>query len=127
MADSVAQLGLLVDLRDADAEAVAQAATELREELLQLDIESADAPSIGQAPPGTRAAEIVALGSLIVSLIQSPGLLSSVVGTVQSWVARQGSRSVKLELDGDVLEVTGISSREQSELIQNWIDRHRDG
>ncbi len=30
---------------------------------------------------------------------------------------------VRLELDGDVLEVVGVSSREQRRLIQTWIDR----
>jgi hypothetical protein len=30
-------------------------------------------------------------------------------------------------LDGDALEVTGISSRQQQELIGIWIERHGNG
>jgi len=31
---------------------------------------------------------------------------------------------VKLELDGDALELTGVSSRDQQRLIELWIERH---
>jgi hypothetical protein len=31
---------------------------------------------------------------------------------------------VRLELDGDELEVNGISSRRQDQLIKMWLDRH---
>jgi hypothetical protein len=33
-------------------------------------------------------------------------------------------RPALLELDGDVLEVSGVSSRHQDELIKVWLDRH---
>jgi hypothetical protein len=51
-------------------------------------------------------------------------MLGAVVDTVQSWLARLGSRSVKLELDGDVLEVTGVSAQQQGDLIRTWVERH---
>jgi len=38
-------------------------------------------------------------------------------------VTRQLRRAL-LELDGDVLEVSGISSRRQDQLIKVWLDRH---
>jgi hypothetical protein len=31
---------------------------------------------------------------------------------------------VKLEIDGDVLEVTGITRADQHALIQTWVDPH---
>jgi hypothetical protein len=83
-----------------------------------------DAAPGGQAPAGARAGELIALGSLIISLVQSADLLTSVVNTVQAWLSRRGARSVRLELNGDVLEVSGLSSREQRELIQAWVNRH---
>lgn len=110
--------------RDADAEEIAESTAMLREELLQLEVDSVDEAPAGEAPPGTRAAEAVALGGLIVTLVNSSGLLSAVVGTIQSWVSRLGRRRVRLELDGDVLDVTGVSSKEQHELITQWIARH---
>jgi len=45
---------------------------------------------------------------------------------VKSWISFSGGRSVKLEIDGNVLEVNGTSRRDQRELIQAWIDRHTD-
>lgn len=127
MAERVAQLDVEVDAGpDADPGEVAEATAQLRDLLLQLDVETVEAPTSGEPPPGARSVETMAVGTLIVSLVNSSGLLSSVVGSVQSWLSRLGSHSVKLELDGDVLEVTGISAKEQRELISHWIDRHSD-
>jgi hypothetical protein len=111
---------------DADAEDLAVLAVRLREQLLELDIESAEPTTVGQAPPGTRAGEVLLAGALTVMLAQSSGLLTAVVETVKSWASLGRERSVKLELDGDVLEVTGITRTDQRELIQTWIDRHAD-
>ncbi|MDP8977503.1 MAG: hypothetical protein M3N17_02790 [Actinomycetota bacterium] len=127
MAQRVAELDVRVDAGpNADPEEVAEATAQLRKLLLELDVEAVDAPSAGEAPPGTRSVETMAVGTLIVSLVNSSGLLSSVVASVQSWLSRLGRHSVKLELDGDVLEVTGISKDEQRKLITHWIDRHSD-
>ncbi|MGH8909014.1 MAG: hypothetical protein ACRD0K_21605 [Egibacteraceae bacterium] len=109
----------------ADAADLAERAAALREELLQLDVARVDLAMAGPAPAGTRAGEALAAGVLLVDLAASTGLLDAVVvDAVRSWVSRPGQRSVRLELDGDVLEVTGVSWREQRRLIQTWIDRH---
>jgi hypothetical protein len=127
MTDRVARLGLCIEAgSDSDAEELAELAVQLREQLLELDIERADPATAGQAPPGTRAGEIFVAGALTVMLALSKKLLTALTETVQSWVSLSGGRSVKLELDGDVLEVTGITRRDQRELIQVWIDRHTD-
>ena len=127
MTERVARLALRIDAGlEADAAELAELAVDLRDQLLELDIESADHVTVGQAPPGTRAGEILVAGALTVMLAQSCGLLTALIETVQSWVSRIGERSVKLEIDGDVLEVTGITRKDQRELIQIWIDRHTD-
>ena len=127
MAERVTRLGLWIETdSEADAEELAGLAVDLREQLLELDIERVDPATAGQAPPGTRAGEIFVAGALTVMLALSQKLLTALTETVQSWVSRGGGRSVKLELDGDVLEVTGITRRDQRELIQAWIDRHAD-
>jgi hypothetical protein len=127
MTERVARLGLCIETgSEADAEELAELAVDLREQLLELDIERADPVTAGQAPLGMRAGEIFVAGALTVLLALSQKLLTALTETVQSWVSRSGGRSVKLELDGDVLEVTGITRRDQRELIQTWIDRHTD-
>lgn len=108
---------------DADAEEVAEATLQLRRELLDLDVEAAELPRAGKAPPGTRAVELAALGALLVTVSQSE-LLTPVVAAVRSWLAGSPRRSIKLELGGDVLELTAVSSREQRRLTDEWLARH---
>lgn len=118
------ELRVQVDAQGAEPEETAELTRQLRWELLELDVDAAELAAGGEAPPGTRAADAIALGGLIVSLANASGLLASVVNAIQSWVSGHGPRSVKLELDGDVLEVSGISSRRQDQLIKVWLDRH---
>ncbi|MGH3770050.1 MAG: hypothetical protein ACRDRW_01385 [Pseudonocardiaceae bacterium] len=127
MSERVTRLGLCISAGpDADAAELDELAMQLREQLLELDIERADRATAGQAPPGARAGEVLVAGALTVLLAQSSGLLTALVETVRSWVSRGSGRSVKLELDGDVLEVTGITRADQRELIKTWVDRHTD-
>ncbi|MDQ3762631.1 MAG: hypothetical protein M3460_13485 [Actinomycetota bacterium] len=65
-------------------------------------------------------------GALIVVLTQSSDLFTALVERVQSWISLDRQRSVKLEIDGDVLEINGIARKDQRELIQHWINRHTD-
>jgi hypothetical protein len=60
----------------------------------------------------------------VVQLVLQPGVLASIVEGVRSWLQRQSARSVKLTLDGDSLEVTGVSSEEQDRLVELWIARN---
>ena len=77
----------------------------------------------GGPPPGTKAVEVAALGALIVGVAKSQ-VLVNVVAAVRSWLGGQQQRSVRLELDGDVLELTGVSSKEQRRLADEWLQRH---
>jgi hypothetical protein len=67
--------------------------------------------------------ELAALGALAVTVAKSP-LLGPVVSAVQAWLSGQPQRSIKLELDGDVLELTGLSSKGQRRLTDEWLRRH---
>ena len=107
----------------ADDEEVAEATLQLRRELLDLDVGAVEVPSVGEAPPGTRAVELAALGALAVS-IAKPEVLAAVVAAVRSWLSRSQHRSIKLVLGGDVLELTGVNSDEQRRLTDEWLRRH---
>ncbi len=96
----------------------------LRDELLELDVEAADAVPAGEAPPGSKGIDFALAGALVVKLVRSRGLLQAVVNTVSHWVQAARMRGVRIEIDGDVLEVTGVSSQEQRALIDAWIQRH---
>jgi hypothetical protein len=124
MKDQLTTLGIGVAVGpDADAEDVAEATLQLRQELLDLDVDAVEVPRAGEPPPGTRAVDLAAIGALVVTLAQSQ-LLTAVVAAVQSWLSRSPQRSIKLELGGDVLELSRVSSDEQRRLTEEWLRRH---
>ncbi len=118
-----ARLGVQVDLGPgADAEAGAEATRQLRRELLELDVDAVEQVPAGEPPPGTRAVDFAALGTMVVTVANS-GVLSGVVAAARSWLARQPQRTIKLEPDGDALELTGVSPEEQRRLADAWLRR----
>jgi hypothetical protein len=124
MEDQPTTLGIGVAVGpDADAEDLAEATLQLRRELLELDVDAVEVPRAGEPPPGTRAVDLAAVGALVITLAQSQ-LLGAVVTAVQSWLSRSRQRSIKLELGGDVLELTGVASDEQRRLTDEWLRRH---
>jgi hypothetical protein len=108
---------------DGDAGEVAEAALRVRRELLSLDVVDVTSPAAGAAPAGSRGLELAALGALVVTIARSP-LLDSVLDTVKAWLAGSRQRSIRLELNGDVLELTGVSSKEQHRLTEEWLRRN---
>lgn len=108
---------------DAEIGEVAGAALQLRRELLDLDVNAVEVPRAGEPPSGSRAVDLAALGALVVNFAD-PQLLAAVVAAVRSWLAGSSRRSIKLQLGGDALELTGVSSNEQRRLTDEWLARH---
>ena len=111
---------------DGDAEEIARATLQLRRELLGLDVDAVEAPQAGEPPPGSRGVDVAALGALVVNIADGQ-LLAAVVTAVRSWLAGSSQRSIKLQLGGDALELTGVSSKEQRRLTDEWLARHTTG
>ncbi len=125
MIDQTAQLMLNIDAGpEADAEELEQLTRQLRGELTELDVETVNLVRAGEAPRGAKAGDPITWGALLVALTASGGVLTTLIGALQSWLTRHERRSVTLEIDGDKLEVTGISSEEQQRLTNAWISRH---
>src|SRR5262245_58416547 len=112
---------------DTDAEELGQLAGRLRAELLDLDVDDVRHLVRGAAPADAKGADLLAVGGLVVGSVASPEVLVSVLGAVRSWLGRNRARSVKLTLDGDSLEVSGVSSAEQERLVDLWVARHAAG
>lgn len=108
MVSETVRLRLQVVDPAADAQELDEATARLRNELLELDV-VAGAAEAGEAAEGTRAVLSFTLGGLVISLAGTE-LLASIVNAVTAWLSRHQHRSVKLEIDGDVLELTGIPS-----------------
>jgi len=109
--------------RDGDADDVEHSATQLRTELLELDVDSVEHAYTGDIPSGAKGVEAAALGALIIKWVGSSGL-QALAAVLANWLDRDKSRSIKLRMGEDVLELTGLSSADQSRLIEYWIMHH---
>ena len=109
---------------DADAEELAQLTNRLRDELLGLDVDTVYSACGGEAPDSSKGIDLLAAGRLVVKFVLRHDLLQSIIDSVRSWLGRQHARSIKLTLDGDSLELTGVSSAEQDRLVELWVMRH---
>jgi hypothetical protein len=107
---------------DADAAEVEDAASQLRDELLELDVDSVGVPTGEPAPRDSRGLDAGVVGTLLVAA--GHAAIGPIVQAIQSWVARRSSRSVKLTIENDSLELTNVSSEDQHRLIESFLARH---
>jgi hypothetical protein len=109
-----------------DAEEADRAAAQLRRELLGLDIGAVGVPGMGAPPPGSKGVDVATVGALVVGFTD-PQVLVAIMETVRAWLAGAPRRTIKMELGGDMLEMTGVSSTEQRRLADEWLARHAVG
>jgi len=119
-------LRLQISEEGADAERLATLTGYLRTELLQLDVEDVTVPRAGEAPPGARVVDVAAIGALVIALGKSTEALRSVVSAIRDWLRRgEGTgRTVRLELGGDVLELSQASATDQERLMELFVSHH---
>lgn len=102
------------DIDDEDRDAMAH---ELMRDLDTLDyIDSVGFASTGKLPDGAKGFSID-VGALIVKIAEAGGV-STLINILGSWLLRDKSRTLKLQIGNNSLEVTGVSEAEQAELIQ---------
>ena len=125
MNPEAAALELSVDAGPgADDDELERLARSLRAELLELDVDAVEPAATGPPPDDARAVEALMVGALVVRLARDSEALSSLVRTVRGWLGAHADRRVRIELDGDVLELTGSSDDERQRLVDAWIERH---
>jgi hypothetical protein len=117
------EINLAVD-NDVSAYELDELTAAMRRELLQLDVASVERPSAGAAPAGARGIELAELGALIVSLGKATPVLGQVVNVIEAWASRSPNRTVKLTIDGDSLEIGGMSEEDQRRVASDWMARH---
>jgi hypothetical protein len=120
------ELRLRLSEEGADAERLAVLTGYLRAELLRLDVEDVSALRAGEPPPGARVFSVAAVGALLIALGQSAEALRSVVSVIRDWLRRgEGKgRAVRLELGGDVLELSQASTADQERLIELFVRKY---
>ncbi len=82
-------------------------------------------PAGSEPPPGSRGFDVATVGQLAVAIVGTQGL-AGLVSAVLGWLGRghEAPRTVRLEIEGDVLELSGASSQEQDRLVEMFLSRH---
>jgi len=111
----------VLPVADSDAEELADLAAELHAELLSVDGTSVAPLAAEAAPEGAKGLGDVA-GWLVAQFGTLDGL-RGLVAAVRGFASRTG-RTVEVNLGGDVLKVTGVTSQQQEEIIDSWLARH---
>lgn len=109
---------------DADGGELTARVAALSAELLELDVDDVAPATGGEAPEGVKGLELVAVGALVVKLGRSAKVLRQVVDAIRDWAGRNDTRTVKVALDGDVLEITGASAGDVKSVVDAWVRRH---
>jgi hypothetical protein len=123
MDDGAVQVRVQLDLGNgAEAAELEEDTLRLREELLELGVADVHRPSPAAAPEGAKGIDAAVLGSLVISAGQEA--VAAIVRAVASFVTRGTSRSVKLQLGDDVIELSGASRADQERLIEAFLARH---
>lgn len=121
------ELHVLLSEHGADAWRADELTGLLREELLQLEVTDVRPLPGGPAPEGARGLDAAAVGGLAVALGQSAQGLRAVVATVVGWLSRgreDAPRSIRMEIDGDSVEISGVSRVDEARLLDVFIQRH---
>jgi hypothetical protein len=116
---------LAIELSEAgsDPARLDELTTRLREELLDLDVDDVERVSGGEAPDGSRAIELAAIGALLVTMQQSGELVAKVVNTIRAWLKRdpEPTRKVQITLGDRTIELTAASNEQQDRLVAEFI------
>jgi hypothetical protein len=97
----------------------------LTRELSAFDIDVARPVDGPATPPGSKAADPVTIGAIVLAMSASGGVFVAVVETVKDWLSRQADRHrITLTVDGDTIELTRASAEERQALVEAFVRRH---
>ncbi|MBI3242190.1 MAG: hypothetical protein HYZ49_07850 [Chloroflexi bacterium] len=99
---------------------------QVADELRELEIETVELGR-NEAPPGAMSGPGIDWSLVLVTLAASGGVLTTVINLLQARLSRDERRSVTVEIGGDKLTLTGVSSEQQQQLIDEWLKRQAKG
>lgn len=112
----------LEGLADSDQEELEALTLELRERLLELEIERAELARQTVAPDGTKVAGALTVGALIVSV--GIPLLPKLLDVIKVWVENRPVRTATVTIGEDSIEMEALSPSDQRRLIDAFIASH---
>jgi hypothetical protein len=89
---------VIIREKDADDEFLDALTRRLRNELLELGVESAVRPSGGELPEGAKGIDIPTLNQIAVAV--APGTLTGLIEFLQHWKLRSKTRTLKIKTPG---------------------------
>jgi hypothetical protein len=107
---------------EADREEQAHLTQRLRENLLELNVDRVEPVRSGTTPAGAKG-DPATLAALVVTM--APMALTEVMKALQTWLSRHDRASVSVESGGGKIVVTGSPSKEQQQLIEAFVSRHK--
>ncbi|WP_406374504.1 hypothetical protein OG788_30260 [Streptomyces sp. NBC_00647] len=108
----------------ADDREIEETALRLREEILEGAADDVQ-PNTRRAPDGTKPGDLQLWETLVITLAASGGVLTTLITSVSSWLARQREETaVVLEIDGDSITLPGATEAERQQLVEAFIKRH---
>ncbi len=101
------QLNLQISVEDATGDEIDQLARRLLAELREMDVESAELAAGGPVPAGSKSAEAITAGAVIMSVL--PAALPKIIDFIQAWAMRGRGRTVKFNgrIAGQAIEFEG--------------------
>jgi hypothetical protein len=124
MADADGLILQVLPVADSDAEELADLADDLHAELLNVDGASV-APLPSEAAPD-RAKGLGDVAGWLLVQFGTPDGLRALVDAIRGFASRTG-RTVEVSIGRDTLKVTGVTARQQDQIIDNWLARHAPG
>jgi hypothetical protein len=110
---------LLTD--DMDSAELDELTRSLRDELLELPVDGVAPLSAGSPPAGAKVVDPTSIGTLLVTMVGTGGLLVAVVETIRAWLISRGGQRVVLELGEAKLELSTATATERQELISRFL------
>ncbi|MFF1272119.1 hypothetical protein ACFVZC_01605 [Streptomyces marokkonensis] len=110
---------VLAGSRDSDQEELDQLTLQLRERLLELDVDDVEPIRSGDVPTGAKPADAIAVGALAVTA--APFALRAALDLMRTWIENRPVRTVSITLGEDSLELEDVSSADQRRLIEAFL------
>jgi Effector Associated Constant Component 1 len=125
-ADRVVSLLLVMEPdADLDPDVCERLTRRLRAELAELDVESVALAAGGAVLDGSKSADPVTIGALVVALSASGGVFTALIETLRDWLGRQSARHrISVTIDGDTIELERASTGQQQAIVNAYIQRH---
>ena len=113
---------------DLDSEQKDQLTRRLREELLQLEVDSVDLAKGASDVAGAKVADPVTLGAIIVALSAPGGVLPTLIATVRDWLRNSSkAHEVSITIGDDKIDIGKATSDQQQALVDAFCRRHSTG